>query len=149
MWMIALQADLRCAPKFSASAPNNFQSGATVLLVKIVSLEPCVGGTKRQQSFLFGSEELNALVSSDESMLSKCDDVITYTTEPLNIQVRPEISPKSGAKHSDSISGSKVINNLRTIGIFWRGQLSLSLRVKGRSLAQCSMECLQPPLYLK
>ncbi len=46
------------------------------------------GGTKRQQSFLFGSEELNALVSSDESMLSKCDDVITYATEPLNIQMR-------------------------------------------------------------
>ncbi len=40
--MIALQADLRCAPKFSACAPKNVQSGATVLLVKIVSLEPWV-----------------------------------------------------------------------------------------------------------
>ncbi len=45
-------------------------------------------GTKRQQSFLFGSEGRNALVSSDQSMLSKCDDVITYATEPLNIQTR-------------------------------------------------------------
>ncbi len=46
------------------------------------------GGTKHQQSFLFGSEGRNALVSSDQSMLSKCDDVITYATEPLNIQTR-------------------------------------------------------------
>ncbi len=29
-----------------------------------------------------------ALVSSDQSMLSKCDDVITYAKEPLNIQSR-------------------------------------------------------------
>ncbi len=46
------------------------------------------GGTKHQQSFLFGSEGRNALVSSDQSKLSKCDDVITYATEPLNIQLR-------------------------------------------------------------
>ncbi len=46
------------------------------------------GGTNHQQSFLFGSEGRNALVSSDQSMLSKCDDVITYATEPLNIQLR-------------------------------------------------------------
>ncbi len=45
-------------------------------------------GTKCQQSFLFGSEGRNALVSSDQSMLSKCDDVIIYATEPLNIQTR-------------------------------------------------------------
>ncbi len=31
------------------------------------------GGTKRQQSFLFGSEGRNALISSDQSMLSKCN----------------------------------------------------------------------------
>ncbi len=36
------------------------------------------GGTRRQQSLLFGSEVRNELVSSDQSMLSKCDDVITY-----------------------------------------------------------------------
>ncbi len=46
------------------------------------------GETKRQQSFLFGSEGRNALVSSDQSMLSKYEDVITYATEPLNIQMR-------------------------------------------------------------
>ncbi len=46
------------------------------------------GGTKHQQSFLFGSEERIALVSSDESMLSKCDDEIAYTTESLDIQTR-------------------------------------------------------------
>ncbi len=46
------------------------------------------GGTKHQQSFLFGSEGRNALVSSDQSMLSKFDDIITYATEPLNIQTR-------------------------------------------------------------
>ncbi len=42
MWTIALQADLRCGSKFSACAPKHFQSGATVLLIKIVSLELCV-----------------------------------------------------------------------------------------------------------
>ncbi len=34
--MIALLADSRCAPRFSACAPKKFQSVATVLLVKIV-----------------------------------------------------------------------------------------------------------------
>ncbi len=51
-------------------------------------LSLCGGGTKHQQCFLFGSEGRNALVSSDQSMLSKCDDVIMYATEPLNIQMR-------------------------------------------------------------
>ncbi len=65
------------------------------------------GGTKREQSFLFGLEGWNALVSSKESMLSKCDDVITYATQPLNIQTRPEslLSEfRHFLKHSDRIS---------------------------------------------
>ncbi len=33
--------DIRCAPKCSTCAPKHFQSGATVLQVKTVSLEPC------------------------------------------------------------------------------------------------------------
>ncbi len=42
MWMIALQADLMCAPKFSACALKKVHSGATVLFGKIVCLEPCI-----------------------------------------------------------------------------------------------------------
>ncbi len=95
------------------------------------------GGTKHQQSFLFGSEGRNALVSSDESVLSKCDDVITYATEPLNIQMRhlrylrkaENLCFPTLLKHSDRISGSKVIKHLRTIVIFSHGLLSRSLRV--------------------
>ncbi len=63
------------------------------LLVEYVTVRTNLGtggGTKHQKSFLFGSEERNTLVSSDESMLSKCDDVITYATEPLNIQMAEE-----------------------------------------------------------
>ncbi len=154
------------------------------------------GGSKCQQLFLFGSEEWNALVSSDESlgafdlkqcwaewspydikvpwerfecigsdcflisltvlwchtviilrsaassrmhlMLSKCDDVITYTTEPPNIQKRQmryfrkaeNLHFTTLLKHSDRISGSAVIKHLRTIVIFSCGRLSRSLRVK-------------------
>ncbi len=90
------------------------------------------GGTKRQQSFLFGSKGRNALVSSDETMLSKCDDVITYATEPLSIQMRQMwylMWYQHFLKHSDRISGSKVMKHLRTIVIFSRGWLSRSLRV--------------------
>ncbi len=36
VWTIALQADLRYPPTFSACAPKKFQPEATVLLVKIV-----------------------------------------------------------------------------------------------------------------
>ncbi len=93
---------------------------------------------KCQQSFLFGSEGRNALVSS---MLSKSDDVITYATEPLNIQTRQmrylrkveNLCFYAFLKHSDRIRGSKVIKHLRTINIFSRGWLSRSLRVKVRN----------------
>ncbi len=41
MWTIALQADLKCDPKYSACAPKNVQSGYSAPS-KIVSLEHCI-----------------------------------------------------------------------------------------------------------
>ncbi len=67
------------------------------------------------------------------SMLSKCDDVITYAKEPLNIQTRNKCNIPAlqhFLKHSDRISSSKVLKHLRTIVIFSRGRMSRSLRVK-------------------
>ncbi len=97
------------------------------------------GGTKHQQSFLFGSEGRNALVSSDKSMLSKCDDNhVRYgaseypnETNAISPKSRESLLSDTFLKHSDRIRGSKVIKHLRTIVIFSRGRLSLSLRVKG------------------
>ncbi len=105
------------------------QKTKTYLLVECVTVWTNLGTggeTKRQLLFLFGSEGWNALISSDESMLSKCD-VITYATETVNIQTNV-ISPKKHfllfLKYSDRITCSKVIKHLRTIVTFSRGAVS-------------------------
>ncbi len=55
---------------------------------------------------------------------------ITYATEPLNIRKAENLCFPPLLKHSDRISGSKVMKHLRTIVNFSRGRLSQSLRVK-------------------